>query len=338
MSQLRFGIVGTGMIAGAIADAIAKSTKARLTAVSSRKIDKAASFVAERPGVMAIEGIEDLLARDDIDATYIATSTTAKEETALAATAAGKHILVDKPFSHRDSVLRISRAAADRGLTFMDGTHFVHHPRTLALQRAIPERIGTPRSLHTSFYFPLSDRGNIRFDVKEEPMGAIGDMAWCSMRAIVEYLRPEGPVLKAVTIAQGGSQSKAVSRASGLIAFEDGKVSTFDVGLGAVAMDLQLVGTTGMITMDDFVLDWKDSFAFKKKDIDVGYFHRTGLAARKDIAFVSTPANRAQEVSMIDDFAELVATGNAIARSACAEASQKTQQYLDAIWAAANVR
>jgi hypothetical protein len=93
-----------------------------------------------------------------------------------------------------------------------------------------------------------------------------------------------------------------------------------------------------MITMDDFALDWKDSFAFKNKEIDVGYFHRTGLAARKDIAFVSTPANRAQEVLMIDDFAELVATGNAIQRSAWAEASQKTQQYLDAIWAAANVR
>ena len=337
MSQLRFGIVGTGMSAGAIADAIAQSTKGRLTAVSSRKIDKAASFVAERPGVRAVEGIENLLACDDIDATYIATSTTAKEETAMAATAAGKHILVDKPFINRDSVLRMSRAAADHGLAFMDATHFVHHPRTLALQRAIPERIGTPRSLHTSFYFPLSDRGNIRFDVREEPMGAIGDMAWNSMRAIVEYLRPEGSVLKAVTIAEGVSQNKAVSRASGLIAFEGGKVSTFDVGLGSLAMDLQLLGTTGMITMDDFVLDWKDSFAFKNK-ADVGYFHRTGLAARKDIAFVSTPANQAQEVSMIDDFAELVATGNAIERSACAEASQKTQQYLDAVWAAANVR
>jgi hypothetical protein len=34
------------MSAGAIADAIANSTKARLTAVSSRRIDKAVSFVA----------------------------------------------------------------------------------------------------------------------------------------------------------------------------------------------------------------------------------------------------------------------------------------------------
>ena len=39
MSTLGFGIVGTGMIAGVIADAIAQSTGAKLTAVSSRKPD-----------------------------------------------------------------------------------------------------------------------------------------------------------------------------------------------------------------------------------------------------------------------------------------------------------
>jgi hypothetical protein len=36
-------------------------------------------------------------------------------------------------------------------------------------------------------------------------------------------------------------------------------------------MDLQLLGTTGIIAMDDFVLDWTDSFAFKNPDIQTGY-------------------------------------------------------------------
>lgn len=36
------------------------------------------------------------------------------------------------------------------------------------------------------FYFPFSDRENIRFDPTDEPMGAVGDMAWYSMRAVVE--------------------------------------------------------------------------------------------------------------------------------------------------------
>jgi predicted dehydrogenase len=136
MSQLRFGIVGTGMIAGAIADAMSSSTKAHLTAVSSRQIDKAAGFVSKRRGAIAVQGFRNLLVRDDIDALYIATPTAAKEEIALAATAAGKHILVDKPFIDRASVLRMSTAAQARGLVFMDATHFVHHPRTEAIRHA----------------------------------------------------------------------------------------------------------------------------------------------------------------------------------------------------------
>jgi hypothetical protein len=195
-----------------------------------------------------------------------------------------------------------------------------------------------PQSLHTAFYFPLSDRANIRFDAREEPMGALGDMAWYSMRAVVEYLRPAGRLATVVTVAERDPQTRAVVRASGLIAFEDGKVSTFDVGYtaGAVLMDLQFIGTAGVISMDDFVLDWTDSFAFKNKDIATGYFHRTGLATRKEATFVATPAKRAQEVLMIDAFAEMVASGSSSQRAECAEASLKTQQYLDTIWVAAS--
>ena len=39
MSQIGFGIVGTGMIAGVVADAITRAANARLAAVSSRRIE-----------------------------------------------------------------------------------------------------------------------------------------------------------------------------------------------------------------------------------------------------------------------------------------------------------
>ena len=83
MSQLGIGIVGTGMIAGVIADAIAKSKNARLTAVSSRRIENAQSFVDKRQGALAVQGIGSLLTRTDVGAVYVAIPTAAKEETAL---------------------------------------------------------------------------------------------------------------------------------------------------------------------------------------------------------------------------------------------------------------
>jgi len=325
------------MIAGVIADAIAKSKNARLIAVSSRRIENAEGFVAKREGVAAMQGIDALLSRPDVEAIYIATPTVAKEEIALAAIAAGKHVLVEKPFINHASLLRMTTAAAGKGVVFMDATHFVHHPRTAAIQGAGVERIGSPRSLHTAFYFPFSDRANIRFDMKQEPMTALGDMAWYSMRAVVEYLRPEGRITKAVTVPERDPETNAIVRASGLIAFESGEVATFDVGYTAdtVLMDLQLLGTKGVISMDDFVLDWENSWAFKKPDSRAGYFHRSGMASRQDVTFVPTPAETAQEVAMVEDFAELTAPGNTTGRAGYADASLKTQEYLDAIWAAA---
>lgn len=326
------------MIAGVIADAIARSKNARLIAVSSRRIENAQDFVAKRQGVAAVQGTDALLSRKDIDAIYIAIPTAAKEEIALAAIAAGKHVLVEKPFLDHASVSRMTEAAAAKGVAFMDATHFVHHPRTAAVRAASAEKIGSPRSLHTTFYFPFSDRSNIRFDLKQEPMTALGDMAWYSMRAVVEYLRPKGKVAKVMTVPERDPKTTAVLRASGLIAFDSGEVSTFDIGYtaGTAIMDLQLLGTSGVIGMDDFVLDWADSFVFKNQDIEIGYSHRAGMATRKDMSFVPTPANTAQQVAMVQTFAELAASGDAARRAGYAASSLKTQEYLDALWMAAN--
>jgi predicted dehydrogenase len=315
-----------------------KSAGARLVAVASRRRENAESFAARFEGVAAVGGTDDLLARADIDAVYVATPTAAKEEIALAAIAAGKHVLVEKPFLSRTSVLRMTEAAAAGNVAFMDATHFVHHPRTGMIQAATAERIGSPRSLHTCFYFPFSDRSNIRFDLKLEPMSALGDMAWYSMRAVVEYLRPKGRVKTVSCIGERDLKSTAVLQASGLIGFDSGEVSTFDIGYtaGTTIMNLELVGTAGIIEMDDFVLDWRDSFAFKNPGIEVGYGHRTGMATRNDVRFVATPATVAQERLMVEDFATLAASGNAEERGRYAVSTLKTQEYVDALWQAAN--
>ena len=92
-----------------------------------------------------------------------------------------------------------------------------------------------------------------------------------------------------MTVPERDPSTTAIVRASGLIAFEGGQVSTYDIGYtaGTILMDLQLLGTSGLIAMDDFVLDWTDSWAFKNPDIKIGYSHRTGMATRKDVTFTS---------------------------------------------------
>ena len=339
MSAIRFGIVGTGFIAGVIAHALANAKGAALGAVSSRKLANAEKFVAELDDVAALDSWEALVSASDLNAVYVATPTVVKEEIALAAIAHHKHVLVDKPFGDQRSVARMIDAAQKAGVVFMDATHFVHHPRTAVLKAGIAERIGKARSLHTTFYFPFSERTNIRFDPRLEPMGAVGDMGWYSMRAMIEYLQPTGTLIDISAVAERDPNTGSAIRAGGFVAFSDGSYSTFDVGYtaGTVAMDLHLLGTEGIIEMDDFVLDWTNSFAFHNSDIPTGFTFKTGSASRNDVQFVNTPSERGQDVAMIERFVAL-ATGASHQHLAFAQASADTQRYVDAVWASVTGR
>lgn len=332
--QMGMGIVGTGMIANVVANAIEKSSNAKLLAVSGRRLETATAFAHKRQGVTPVEGFKNLIARSDIDAIYVATPTIAKEEITLTAIHAGKHVLVDKPFMDTASLRRMTDAAKDRAVAFMDATHFVHHPRTLQIQQATQEKLGTPASLYTAFYFPFSDRSNIRLNMDQEPTGALGDMAWYSMRAIVEFLRPAGKVSKVLAVAERDEQTRAVTHATGLIAFSSGEVSTFDVGYtaGTALMDLQLIGRTGVIAMDDFVLDWANSWAFQNTDSKTGYTFKTGPTTRAEVAFVDTPSAKPQEVLMVENFVNLCVSKDMLERARWIDSSLKTQEYLDAVW------
>ena len=207
------------------------------------------------------------------------------------------------------------------------------------VENQVEERRGSSGSDHIALVYDQVLR--MQFDlgvgfteqVSKEPMGALGDMGWYSMRAIVEYLQPEGKVITAVTSPEYDEKTGAIVRTSGLIAFEGGKVSTFDVGYtaGATLMDLQLLGTTGMIGIDDFVLVWANSWAFQSPESTTGYSYRSGIGTRADITFIATPAHVAQEVSMLDHFSEIALSGK---KNDYIAASLRTQEYIDTLWMA----
>lgn len=334
MEDIKFGVIGTGMIASVVANSIENAENTNLLAVSSRTLARAVSFVSDRKTAIAVEGVDNLLKIAELDVVYVAKPTAAKEDIVFAAIAAGKHVLVEKPLPESSAVRRMIEAANTAGVVFMDATHFVHHPRNHAIRSAIAEKIGQAKSMHSAFYFPIDDKENIRYNQEQEPMGALGDMGWYSMRAVVEYLQPKGNLNKAAVVAERDEQTGAVKRLSGVIGFESGESSTFDFGYtaGTGIMDLSLLGTKGMISMDDFVLDWNNSFVFQEADVKTGFIHRTAMASRKDFDFIATPADKAADVIMIERFVELVKDQDVAALNDFSEKALKTQQLLDAIW------
>src|SRR5262245_23501445 len=90
---LRWGIVGTGSIANGMASMMKVAANTELVAVASRKIETAREF-ANKHGISGAFGSwADMVASKTIDAVYVATPTSVREEVCLAAAANGKHVL-----------------------------------------------------------------------------------------------------------------------------------------------------------------------------------------------------------------------------------------------------
>ena len=153
MTVFHWGILGTGNIASSMAEALALVPDAMCAAVASRTLNKARVF-ADRWGISRAHGSYDaLLADASIDIVYVATPNACHKDNILAALAAGKHVLCEKPMtlSAADSAACFE-AAEKRGLFLMEALWTAFFP---AMQKAIElvqsGAIGTPRHLSANF-------------------------------------------------------------------------------------------------------------------------------------------------------------------------------------------
>lgn len=118
---LRWGIIGTGWIAGKFIDALRAGTSQQVTAVASRNATRSAEFAARMDIGSSFGSYEELVAQPDIDVVYIATEHPAHLACARLALEAGKPVLVEKPLGINAAQARELQAlAADRGLFCME--------------------------------------------------------------------------------------------------------------------------------------------------------------------------------------------------------------------------
>jgi predicted dehydrogenase len=319
---LRWGIVGTGGIAHSMAPRIQQADNAELVAVSSRKMATAQEFADSFGMKNAFDSWADMLAFDGVDAIYVATPTSVKEEISLAAARAGKHVLCEKPFANLPSLQRITAACRENGVGFMDGTHFPHHPRTAYIKAMMSAMVGQPWSVASAFQFLLTDTGNIRMNPDLEPYGAIGDTGWYNMRAAVEYLPADIEIASVETFMRRGQETGAAVSGSGVIVFSNGATTTWNCGFdsGAGIQDLRISGPVGVIKVDDFLSQ-------RRTDQAGVYEYLTGWGNSET---GEVPSEKPGSALMFEDFAGMVSDPEWF--DASVRASERTQLLLDAVW------
>ena len=327
VKTLRWGIVGTGGIANSMAGMIKMADASEIGAVSSRRMETAKAFANDHDVPNAFDSWQEMIDSDVVDAIYVATPTSVREEICIAAATRGKHVLGEKPFASLASVKRITAACRDNDVAFMDGTHFVHHPRTLDIRQHREDRLGFVWSVASAFQFNLEDRGNIRFNPGLEPMGAIGDAGWYNMRAAVEYLPADVALDTASAHLRRDRETGAAISGTGVLVFDDGSTSTWNCGFdsGAVVMDLRITGTEGVINIDDFLGQNRDGSA--------DFLYRKGGWGDSASEEINIPSARPGAALMFEDMA--AAAADPSLREQWMMATERTQALLDAAWAAA---
>lgn len=151
-STLSWGIIGAGIIAQKMADAIALNPDSQLVAVASKTLEKAEVF-ALRNGIEASSDYQSLLTRTDIDVVYIATTHNFHFENAHLALSHNKHVLVEKPFTVNAAQAKILVELAARQERFLMEALWVRFlPSMVRLKALIKEGvIGEVRLFNMSF-------------------------------------------------------------------------------------------------------------------------------------------------------------------------------------------
>ena len=246
---LRWGLLSTARINDALLGADPEK-QGRWVAVGSRDTAKADAYASEHGLVRAHGSYEALLADPEVDAVYIGLPNGLHVAWTLKALEAGKHVLVEKPFSPLPGeVERCFDAAEARGLVLAEAFMWRHHPQALEARRLIAEgAVGELRSLHSAFSFRLTDPDDVRWQAALEG-GALMDLgcycvSGCRTLAGSEPERVSGELV-------GGGDGVDASFA-GVLRFGGDVLATIDCSFDALKRHaLIATGTEGRLRLDD---------------------------------------------------------------------------------------
>jgi predicted dehydrogenase len=137
---IRWGIIGTGLIASTFAADLELTGSGTAVAVGSRREGSADAF-GDRFGIPNRHvGYEALVADPEVDVVYVATPHPMHHEDALLALRAGKHVLVEKPFTmNAAEAEELVAEARARGLFLMEAMWARFVPHMVEVRRLLAE-------------------------------------------------------------------------------------------------------------------------------------------------------------------------------------------------------
>ena len=231
---LRWGILGTGNIAGKFASQINATRHGQLVATGSRTQESAERFMKEHGGT-AHGSYEALIADPNIQAIYNSLPNSLHASWSIAALQAGKHVLCEKPLAASTAeVEAMFQAAALHERHLMEAFMYRHHPVVKeVLQQVHQGAIGDVKIIRSHFTYQRPDHTeDIRYQPELGGGGLLDIGCYC-----INFIR---------AIANGEPCSMHIQAHS----HETG-VDDYAVGTLTFPNDILAVFTCGMVLQSD---------------------------------------------------------------------------------------
>src|SRR5215467_6900075 len=153
--KLNWGVVGTGGIATDFANALTKSNRCKIVNVTGLTPELSKAFADKWRIPATAATVDELLADKEVEAVYVATPHPFHEKMALAAIAAGKPVLCEKPLAMDAAASeKVIEAARKKGVFLMEGYMYRCHPLMKQLIAQLQAGvIGNIRHVRADFAF-----------------------------------------------------------------------------------------------------------------------------------------------------------------------------------------
>lgn len=265
---VRIAVVGA---AGAFGmkhlDGLAEIDEADVTVVSGTR-PEATRAVAEKYGVAtAVEGLDAVLERDDVDAVILATPTQLHAEQTRAVLAAGKHVQVEIPLadSREDAEAALAAADAASGLVAMVGHTRRFNPSHQWLHRRVTAGEFALQQLDVQTYFFRRSNTN----AKGEPRSWTDHLLWHHAAHTVDlFAYQSGPIVQANAIQGPRHPELGIAMDMSVqLKSETGAICTLSLSFnneGPFGTFFRYIGDTGT-----YIARYDDLVTGKEEPIDV---------------------------------------------------------------------
>ena len=246
--MVRWGILGTGKIARAFAQALKETPGAVLAGVGSRSLESAQAFTNEFGGT-AHGSYEALAQAGDIDLVYVGTPHPAHAANVRLALEAGKGVLCEKPFTmNRAEAEQLVALAREKKLFLMEAMWTRYMPALAEVRRVVDSgEIGKVTQVIADLGFKADFGHEHRVFNPALGGGALLDLGIYPLSIAVALL---GPV--AAVVAQAELGPTGVDEQTGfLLRHRNGGMSVCSCSLRArLPSELTIAGEQGHVRMN----------------------------------------------------------------------------------------